>query len=61
MNRVEFLAFSIAVFLTIVAWMIVDIYHIQQKEFIDRKVRNFVVPKYTLDLKILDKLKMREP
>jgi hypothetical protein len=60
MKNRELFILSIVVFFTIIAWMMIDIYHIQEKinEQIDIKPAS--IPNYQMDKKIIDMLKEKK-
>lgn len=60
MNRKEVLVISISIFLTIVAWVMIDIYHIQQRINESVQTKPYQIPNYTMDKKIIDLLRDRE-
>jgi len=59
MKRTEVFIFSIAVFLTIVAWVVIDIYHIQQKINMQIGFKPVEVPNYQMDQKVIEILKQK--
>ncbi len=60
MKKQEVFILSLVVFFTIVAWMLIDIYHIQEKinEQIDIKPAS--VPNYQMDKAVIDALKEKK-
>ena len=60
MKSKELLILSLGVFLTIVAWMMLDIYHIQTRINNQTKIKSAEVPSYVLDKTIMDVLKQRK-
>jgi len=57
MKGKELLVLSIGVFLTIVAWMVIDAYHIQTKINEQIHIKPAQVPDYQMDRTIIDVLK----
>lgn len=60
MNKKELLLLSIGVFLTVVAWLIADIYHAATTEKIKNKIELPVEIKYNIDLKTLNILQEKK-
>jgi hypothetical protein len=56
----ELLILSLGVFLTIIAWMMLDIYHIQTKINEQIHIKPAQVPNYTMDRTIIDVLKQKK-
>ena len=59
MNKKEILLLSIGVFLTVVAWLIADIYHAATQEKIKQRVELPILKKYQVEEKILEELRVR--
>lgn len=57
MNKKEVLLFSIGVFLTVVAWLVADIYHASTTDTIKSKVNLPQPYQYKISKDILDTLK----
>lgn len=57
MKGKELLILSITVFLTIVAWMVIDIFHIQTKINEQIHIKPVQVPNYQMDKTIIGILK----
>lgn len=57
MNKKEILLLSIGVFLTVVAWLIADIYHASTEDKIKSKVNLPQIYQYKIDKDILEILK----
>lgn len=53
MNKKELLILSIGVFLTVIAWLIADIYHAATEEIIQAKVASPRIINYTIDKDII--------
>ncbi len=59
MNKREILLLSIGVFLTVVAWLIADVYHAATEEKIKTKVELPILKKYQVQEKTLEELRTR--
>lgn len=59
MKKVEVFVLSIAVFLTIASWVIIDIYHIQQKINQQIGIKPAQVPDYQMDQKVIELIKAK--
>lgn len=60
MNKKELLFFSIGVFLTVVAWLIADVYHAATEEKIKSKIELPHLVKYEINEEILKKLEEKK-
>jgi len=61
MNKKEFLLIAIGIFLTIIAWIVVDIYHIK-KQINDKELtKPEVIQNYEIDKKIIDIIMKKKP
>lgn len=60
MKKIEILIFSVAIFFTIAAWVIIDIYHIQQKINDQIGIKPAQVPNYQMDQKVIELLKQKQ-
>lgn len=60
MKSKELLALALGVFLTIIAWMILDIYHIQTKINEQITIKPAQVPNYVMDKSIIEVLKQKQ-
>lgn len=60
MKSKELLLLSLGVFFTIIAWMILDIYHIQTKINEQITIKPAQVPNYVMDKSIIEILKLKE-
>jgi hypothetical protein len=60
MKKLEILIFSLAIFFTIVAWVVIDVYHIQQKINDQIGIRPATVPDYQMDQKVIEILKQKQ-
>ena len=59
MNKKEILLLSIGIFLTVVAWLVADIYHAATEEKIKQRVELPILKKYQVEEKILEELRVR--
>jgi hypothetical protein len=59
MNKKEILLLSIGVFLTVVAWLIADIYHASTEDKIKSKISLPQVNQYKINKDLLETLKNR--
>jgi hypothetical protein len=60
MNKKEVLVISIGIFLTVAAWMIIDIYRAHQQPILNVEIRQVRFPPVKLDLSVLEKLKLKQ-
>lgn len=60
MKKIELFVFSVAVFLTIAAWVLIDIYHIQQKINQQIGIKPAQVPDYQMDQRVIELLKAKQ-
>jgi len=60
MKSRELFIISLGVFLTIVAWMLLDVYHIQSKINEQIHIKPAEVPNYVMDKGIIDILKQKQ-
>lgn len=61
MNKKEFLFISIGIFLTIIAWIVVDIYHIKKKTSDRELTRPEAMQSYEINKKIIDIIMEKKP
>lgn len=61
MNNKELFLLSLTIFLTIVAWMLMDIYRIKNTKVIDTSISSLKIVDYKIDPTILKVLKERTP
>ena len=61
MNKKELLAISIGVFLTILVWMVADLYHAKQTTVVEDVVNQAEVPDYKINPTIFSILKEKNP
>jgi hypothetical protein len=59
MNQKEILMVSIGIFFTIIAWMIIDVYHIQTQQSLQSDIKPVSVPQYKIDSTVFDTLKQK--
>lgn len=59
MKKSEILILSIAIFFTIVAWVVIDIYHIQKKINEQIDIKSAYIPNYQMDQEIIGILKQK--
>lgn len=60
MNQKELLMLSIGVFLTIIAWMIVDIFQVRSKIISDKEIKSIGTIRFVVDENVLNSLKDRQ-
>lgn len=60
MNHRELVVLVVGVFLTIIAWMIIDIYHLKNKQYADRTIKGVEAMQFKIDEKILNVLKDKQ-
>lgn len=60
MKKVEILILALAIFFTIVAWVAIDIYHIQEKINEQIGIQPATVPNYTMDQRVIEVLKQKQ-
>ena len=61
MNRKELLAISVGIFLTIIAWMVADLYHTKQSTVVEEIVNQGDIPSYKINPTIFKILKEKTP
>lgn len=59
MSKKEIFLLSIVIFLTVIAWLIADIYHAATEDKIKEKIQLPALKKYQVEEKLLDQLKVR--
>jgi hypothetical protein len=57
MNKKEILLLSIGVFLTVVAWLIADVYHASTEDKIESKISLPQINQYKINKNLLETLK----
>lgn len=60
MNHRELLVLVVGVFMTIIAWMIIDIYNLSNKQYADRTIKEVETMQFKIDEKILNALKEKQ-
>lgn len=60
MNKKEVLLLSIGVFLTVIAWLIADVYHAATEEKIKSKVEIPNISNYVIDVDVLNILDKKQ-
>lgn len=61
MNKKEILVISIGIFMTIIAWMIADLYHTKQTTVVEEVANQVFVPSYKIDPSLFTILKEKSP
>lgn len=61
MKQKELLIVSIGIFLTVVAWVIIEIYRIGIEGVLEKEIPLPTVEEYDLDVTILDTLEEKKP
>ncbi len=61
MNKKELLVISIGIFMTIVAWMIADLYHTKQTTVVAEVANQVQIPSYSINPTIFIILKDKAP
>lgn len=61
MNQKELLLIAASIFVTIIAWMMVDIYKIKSTNTIEARTVSVTVVNLKVDTNILEKLKSKQP
>lgn len=61
MNRKEFLIISVGIFLTIIAWIIIDIYHIKSSKFNTASLKQVTLVDYEVNKKIINLVTEKNP
>jgi hypothetical protein len=61
MKKRELLILSIAVFLTIISWVVIEIYKVKNSQIIQEDIQLPEVKRYNIDTSIIEKLKKRNP
>lgn len=60
MNKREFLIISVCIFMTILAWVIADIYHAQSSETADTSVTVPPIKSISVNKDLIESIRMRE-
>lgn len=61
MKRKELLILSIAIFFTIISWVVIEVYKVQNSQIIEEEIQLPEVKRYNIDTSIIEKLKKRNP
>lgn len=61
MNKNELLVVSIGIFLTIIAWMVADLYHTKQTTVVEEVINQADIPTYKINPTIFSILKEKSP
>ncbi len=61
MKQREILILSIGIFFTIIAWMVIDIYHSQNKEAINKQVGAIGTMRFSINDNLFKTLKEKNP
>jgi len=61
MNKKEFLIISIGIFLTILAWIIIDIYHIKSSKLKTDTIKHVTLTDYEINKKIINLVIEKNP
>ncbi len=61
MNRKELLIIAVGIFMTVIAWMIIDVYNIRKAPYNNLKMQPVVIPSYHIDTKTIEILKNKNP
>ena len=57
MKRKELLILSIAVFMTIISWVVIEVYKVKNSQIIEEDIQLPEVKRYNIDTSIIEKLK----
>jgi hypothetical protein len=60
MNQKELLVLSIGIFMTIVAWMVIDIYHLQSRPPNNKDIKAVGSLQFKVDEKVFNLLKQKQ-
>jgi len=60
MNRKEVLIIAIGFFLTVIAWMIIDLYQVNKTPYTDQALQTVQLPAYKNKSAIINNLKNRQ-
>lgn len=61
MNQKEILLLSIGAFLTIIAWILIDVVHIAMKQSVQNEFQIVSVPKQSINPSIFSVLEQKKP
>lgn len=57
----EILIISIGIFMTIIAWVVIEIYKVNNSQLVEEAIQLPTVKKYEVDLTVIDKLRNKKP
>jgi hypothetical protein len=57
----EILIISIGIFMTIIAWVVIEIYKVNNSQLVQETIQLPTVKKYEVDLTVIDKLRNKKP
>lgn len=57
----ELLIISIGVFMTIIAWVVIEIYKVNNSQLVEQTIQLPTVKTYDVDLTVIDKLREKTP
>lgn len=57
----EILIISIGIFMTIIAWVVIEIYKVNNSQIVEETMQLPTVKKYEVDLTVIDKLRNKTP
>ncbi|MFA9288787.1 MAG: hypothetical protein ACEQSA_02835 [Weeksellaceae bacterium] len=60
MNQKELLVIACTIFLTVVAWVMFEVYGIKQNTLSEEQIQSFSL-NYNIDTTVLDELKTKQP
>lgn len=60
MKQKEFLILAIGIFLTIVAWVVIEVYKVQNTQIIEEEIELPTVKRYDIDTSVIDKLQQKQ-
>lgn len=60
MNRREFLIISVCIFMTIIAWVVADVYHTQSQDAVETGIAIPAIKSISVNKGLLESIRMRE-
>ena len=57
----EILIISIGIFMTIIAWVVIEIYKVNNSQLVEETIQLPTVKKYEVDTTVIDKLREKQP
>lgn len=60
MKQKEFLIIAIGVFLTIVAWVVIEVYKVRNTQIVEQEIELPTVKRYDIDTSVIDKLREKQ-